>query len=168
MTSQMTSCVAIHWPSNGQQTKRVPYASNPCPHSHMKRLNVEGRIKLKRKCNVEVKAECVMWKTQIYGLVTNHSPTPVPKQKQMRVLNVKEMESSSNINLRAVSWWMSIKNACKCGALLTTRLSKEGCISLITKGRTSHTTCKHDWSKCGPLQFEKHIPPKWVYQKYET
>jgi hypothetical protein len=48
----------------------------------------------------------------------------------MWALDVKEMESSSKIDLRDVSWWKSIKNACKPGALVTTKHSKEGCISL--------------------------------------
>jgi hypothetical protein len=63
------------------------------------------------------------------GLTTNHSPTPLPKQERMQALDVKEMESSSKINLRDVLWWMSIKNAYKLGALVLVRLSKERCIS---------------------------------------
>jgi hypothetical protein len=31
----------------------------------------------------------------------------------MQVLDAKEMESSSKIDLRDVSWWMSIKEACR-------------------------------------------------------
>jgi hypothetical protein len=31
----------------------------------------------------------------------------------MRALDVEEMESSSKIDLRDVSWWKSIKNACR-------------------------------------------------------
>jgi hypothetical protein len=34
----------------------------------------------------------------------------------MWVLDVEEMESSSKINLRDVSWWMSIRDACRFGA----------------------------------------------------
>jgi hypothetical protein len=49
----------------------------------------------------------------------------------MRSLDVEKMESSSKIDLKDVSWWMSIKNVCKLGALVTTKLSKERCISLI-------------------------------------
>jgi hypothetical protein len=60
MTSQMTSCVTIHWPPNMQQAKCVPNASNLCPHSHVKRLDAKGWIKPKQKCNIEVKVECVM------------------------------------------------------------------------------------------------------------
>jgi hypothetical protein len=40
---------------------------------------------------------------QIDGLAINHSPTPLPKQKQMRALEAKEMESSSKIDLKDVS-----------------------------------------------------------------
>jgi hypothetical protein len=43
----------------------------------------------------------------------------------MRALDAEEMESSSKIDLKDVSWWMSIKYACRLGALITTRLSKE-------------------------------------------
>jgi hypothetical protein len=42
----------------------------------------------------------------------------------MQVLNVEEMEPSSKIELRDVSWWMSIKDACRLKALVTTKLSK--------------------------------------------
>jgi len=31
----------------------------------------------------------------------------------MQALDAKEMESSFKIDLRDVSWWMSIKDACK-------------------------------------------------------
>jgi len=34
----------------------------------------------------------------------------------MRALDVEEMESFSKINLRDVSWWMSLKEACRPGA----------------------------------------------------
>jgi predicted P-loop ATPase len=37
----------------------------------------------------------------------------LPKQKQMWVLDVKEMESSSKIDLKDVSWWMSVKDVYK-------------------------------------------------------
>jgi hypothetical protein len=43
----------------------------------------------------------------------------------------EEMESSSKIDLKDVSWWMSIKDAYKLGVLITTKLSKEKCISLV-------------------------------------
>jgi hypothetical protein len=62
----------------------------------------------------------------------------------MQVLNVEEMESSFNTNLKDVMWWMSIKDAYKLGVSITIRLSQEGCISLVTKGRSFHVTHKHD------------------------
>jgi hypothetical protein len=36
------------------------------------------------------------------------------------------MESSSKIDMKDVSWWMSIKEAYRLGASITTRFSKEG------------------------------------------
>jgi len=62
----------------------------------------------------------------------------------MWVLDVEEMESFFKIDLRDVSWWMSIKDACRPEALITTRLSKERCISLIVGRRPSHAAHKHD------------------------
>jgi hypothetical protein len=62
----------------------------------------------------------------------------------MWALNVGEMESSSKINLRDVLWKMSIKDACKHGVLVTTKLQKKGCISLVARGRPTHIACKHD------------------------
>jgi hypothetical protein len=50
-----------------------------------------------------------MQNEQIDGLTINHNLAPLPKQEQMRALDVEEMESSSKINLRDVSWWLSIK-----------------------------------------------------------
>jgi hypothetical protein len=135
-------------------------------------------IKQKQKHNVEVKIECVMWNEWIDGLTINHSFTPLLKKKRMWVLNAKEMESSSKINLKDVLWCMSIKNACRLGALVTTKLSKEGCITLVMEGRLSWVTWKHECyhelhenvSKrgMGPPQLEKHTPPKLIYQKYKT
>jgi hypothetical protein len=55
-----------------------------------------------------------------------------------------EMESSSKIDLRDVSWWKSIKNACRLGASIIVKLSKEGCISLAIKGKSFCTAHKHD------------------------
>jgi hypothetical protein len=52
------------------------------------------------------------------------------------------MESSSKINLRDVLWWKTIKNVCRHGETITTMLSKEGCISLVVKGRPSYATRK--------------------------
>jgi hypothetical protein len=62
----------------------------------------------------------------------------------MQVLNVEEMESSSKIDLKDVLWWMSIKDACRLGAPITTKLSKEWCISLVVGRRPFHAACKHD------------------------
>jgi hypothetical protein len=46
------------------------------------------------------------------------------------------MKSSSEIDLRDVSWWISIKNVYRIGVLVTTKLSKEGWIFL--DARRSH------------------------------
>jgi hypothetical protein len=59
-------------------------------------------------------------------------------------LDVEEMESYSKIDLRDVLWWMSIKDVCKLGVLITAKLSKKGCISLVTGRRPFCTTHKHD------------------------
>jgi hypothetical protein len=81
----------------------MPNVSNSCPHSHMKRLDVEGWIKQKQKHNAEVKVECATWKIYIKGLTTNHSLAPLLEQERMQVLDAKGMELSSNINLMDVS-----------------------------------------------------------------
>jgi hypothetical protein len=47
----------------------------------------------------------------------------------MQVLDVEKMESSSEINLKDVSWSMSIEDACRHGALIIGRISKKRCIS---------------------------------------
>jgi hypothetical protein len=47
-----------------------------------------------------MKIKCAMRNKQIDGLTTNHSPGPLPEQKQMWALDVEEMESSSKIDLR--------------------------------------------------------------------
>ncbi len=62
----------------------------------------------------------------IDGLATNHSPVPLPKQEQMGALDVEEMESSSKIDLRDVSWWMSIKDAYRFEVPVIVRFSKKG------------------------------------------
>jgi hypothetical protein len=80
-------------------------------------------------------------------------------------LDVEEMESSSNIDLRDVSWWMSIKEACRLGAPIIAKFSKEGCISLITKNRSSHVACCMTETSVAAPQPEKHAISKWVYQK---
>ncbi len=59
---------------------------------------------------------------QIDGLTTNRSFAPLPEQEQMRTLDVEEMEPSSKIDLRDVSWWMSIKYAYRHGTLVITKL----------------------------------------------
>jgi hypothetical protein len=96
----------------------------------------------------------------------------------MWVLNAKEMESSFKINLKDVLWCMSIKNAYRLGALITIKLSKERCVTLVTEGRLSWGAWKHEgyhelhenMTKRGmsPPQLEKHTPPKLIYQKYKT
>jgi hypothetical protein len=54
----------------------------------------------------------------------------------------EEMESSSKIDLKDVSWWKSIKDACRHRVPIIVRLSKEGCISIVVRRRPFHTTCK--------------------------
>jgi hypothetical protein len=68
----------------------------------VKKLNAKSKIKLKRKCNAEMKVKSVMWNEWIDGLTINHNPTPSSKQEQMRALEAKEMESSFDINLKDV------------------------------------------------------------------
>jgi hypothetical protein len=62
----------------------------------------------------------------------------------MWVLNAKEMKSSSKIDLRDVSWWKSTKDACRLEVLENAKLSKEGCISLIARGKPFCAAYKHD------------------------
>jgi hypothetical protein len=62
----------------------------------------------------------------------------------MWTFDVEEMESSSKIDLKDVSWWMSIKDACRLGALIIVKLSKERCISLAAKGRPFQAAHRHD------------------------
>ncbi len=104
----------------------------------MKRLDAKGLIKPTRKHIIEVKVKCAMRNKQIDGLATNHIPTPLPEQEQMRALDAKEMESSPKISLKDVLWWMSIKDAYNHGASVKTKLSKEGCIFLVRKGKLFH------------------------------
>jgi hypothetical protein len=66
----------------------------------VRKLDVEGWIKSRQKCNAKVKIKCVMWNEQIDDLTINHSPTPFLKQEQMWVLDVEGIESSSKINLK--------------------------------------------------------------------
>jgi len=161
---RMASCVVIRWPPNEQWVKCMLDAFNLCLHSHMRRLDVDCWIKPKRKCNVKVKVECAMQNELIDGWITNHSPSPLPKQEWMRALKAEQMESSSKIDLNYVSWWMSIDHK----APTIARLLKEGCISLVIGARPSCITCKHDWSKCGPPSTWKNTFPWQVCQKYKT
>jgi len=62
----------------------------------------------------------------------------------MRALDVEEMKFSSKIDLKDVSWWMSIKDACRPRAPIITRLSKERCISLAIRRRPFRAARKHD------------------------
>jgi len=62
----------------------------------------------------------------------------------MWALDVEEMESSFKIDLRDVSWWKSIKDACKPKALVIAKFSKKGCISLATRRRPFHVAREHD------------------------
>jgi hypothetical protein len=66
-----------------------------------------------------------MGNEQIDGLTTNHSLVPLFKQEQMQVLKAKEMESSSKTDLKDVLWWMSIKDAYRPKALISSKLSKK-------------------------------------------
>jgi len=50
---------------------------------------------------------------------------------------------------------MSIKDACRFGALIIARLLKKGCISLTTRRKSSCIAHKHDSNKCGAPQLEK-------------
>jgi len=49
----------------------------------------------------------------------------------MQTLDVERMKPSSKIDLKEMSWWVSIKNACKLGVPVITRFSEEGCIFLV-------------------------------------
>jgi hypothetical protein len=68
-----------------------------------------------------------MQNEQVDGLTTNHRLAPLPELKRMQVLDVKEMKSSFKIDLKDVSWWMSIKDACRLEVPIIAKLSKEGC-----------------------------------------
>jgi len=129
-------------PPNKQQAT-LPNAFNRCPHSHVRRLDAGSWIKLKLKHNIEVEIECAMRNERIDGLTINHYVAPLPKKEWMWTLDVKEMESSSKIDLKDVLWWMYIKNAYRFGALVIVKLSKKRCISLVMGGKPSHITRKH-------------------------
>jgi len=83
-------------------------------------------------------------------LTISHKCTPLLEQEQMRALEAKEMESSSKINLKDVSWWMSIKDVYRPGALVTTKLSKEKCTFLTTRGRLSQIAWRQNWRRSRP------------------
>jgi hypothetical protein len=83
MTLLMVSCVVIRWPPNRQCARCMRDVFNPCPHSHMKRLNVKGWIKPRQKCIIEVKVKCAMQNKWIDGLTIKYNPTLLPEQKQM-------------------------------------------------------------------------------------
>jgi hypothetical protein len=50
-------------------------------------------------------------------------------------LDIEGMKLFSRIDLRDVSWWVSIKYACRLGVPIIARFSKEGRISLAVGGR---------------------------------
>jgi hypothetical protein len=104
----------------------------------------------------------------IDGLTITHNLTPLPEQEWMWALDAKEMESSSKIGLRDVSWWMSIKDAYRLGVLVIAKLSKEGCISLAIGRRPFRSTHKHDWSRCGPPSTWKMYYFKMVLSKIQN
>jgi hypothetical protein len=62
----------------------------------------------------------------------------------MWVLDAEEMESSSKIDLKDVSWWMSIKDACKPRMPIIVKLFLKNCILLVVGIRPFHTTHKHN------------------------
>jgi len=97
-----------------------------------------------------MKIKCGMQKKQIDGLTTNHSFAPLPKQERMWALDVKEMKSSSKIDLKDVSWCVSIKYACRPGMSKFAKFAKEGCISLAIGKKPFRTTHKDDCNKCEP------------------
>jgi hypothetical protein len=66
------------------------------------------------------------------------------KKRPKYIICKNKKSSSFKIDLRDVSWWMSIKDACRLGVSVTTRLFLKGCISLAIVGRPSRITLKHD------------------------
>jgi hypothetical protein len=59
---------------------------------------------------------------QINGLVANYNLAPLPEWEWMWTLNVEKMESFSKIDLKDVSKWMSIIDACKLEAPIINKL----------------------------------------------
>jgi hypothetical protein len=76
----------------------------------------------------------------------------------MRTLGV---ESSTKIDLKDVSWWMSIKDVYRLGVPITTKLSKERRISLDVGGHLA-LHVKMIKTSVGLFQPKKHTPPKWA------
>jgi len=76
----------------------------------------------KTKCNDKMNVKCAMWNEWINGLTTNHSHAPLPEQKQMWIIDAKEIESSFKIDLKHVSLWKSIKNAYRLKVFVVTPL----------------------------------------------
>jgi len=62
----------------------------------------------------------------------------------MQALDAEKMASSSEIDLKDVSWLKSIKDAYRLRASIIARFSKERCISLATRGRPFQVTHKRD------------------------
>jgi hypothetical protein len=60
----------------------------------------------------------------------------------MQALEAKEMNSSSKIDLKDMLWWISIKDAYKPKAQVTTKLWKKRCISLA---RWKHIKVEQKW-----------------------
>jgi hypothetical protein len=62
----------------------------------------------------------------------------------MWALDAEEMELFSKIDLTDVSWWKSIKDTYRLGALVSVKFSKERCISLTIGRRPFRIAHKHD------------------------
>jgi hypothetical protein len=103
-------------------------ASNQCPHP-------------RQKCNDKMNVKCAMQNEWIDGLTTNHNHAPLPEQKQMRVLDAKEIKSFSKIDLKDVSWWKSIKNVFRPKASIITKLSKKK-VYILSYKRKVISHCK--------------------------
>jgi hypothetical protein len=143
----MASCVAICWPPNGQGTKCTLDTSNPCSQLHVKILDAEGWIKLRPKCNVEVKEECAMWNKQIDGLTTNHNLAPLAWTKTnagFRCWGNGVILQDRPKRCVMVDVHQRFINAYKLGVLVIAKVSKEKCISLATWRRPSCIEHKHD------------------------
>jgi hypothetical protein len=62
----------------------------------------------------------------------------------MQALDAEKMEFSSKIDLKDVSWWMSVKDAYRLGVPLIARVSKEKCIPLVARKGPFRIAHKHD------------------------